>query len=353
MGVNLDAVFRKAEAVRNKEATQKQQQENEIPIALLDNHPLFGKGLPFREPTQERLDQMAESIRRNGILNPLLVRRMGERYQILGGHTRKAAAAKIGYKELPCVVMDVDDDEAENIFVTDNLMQRPGLLPSEKAWAYRTKLEAMKRQAGRPPKQQSENSSQVGMNLDANSTSSQVGTKLDLDATSAQLGRKFNAEENSTQLGRNLETAELIAKETGESRNQIRRYIRLTYLNPDLLDLVDDGKLGLTIAVELSYLDELVQSMLADYLEEHPKASVSKNIASQLRDLAEAGTVTALDIEQLFREPEQQRAPRVLKLQLKPIRKFFPASASPEQMTAIITAALERYYREEENNGHQ
>ena len=310
MGVNLDAVFRKAEAVRNKEATQKQQQENEIPIVLLDNHPLFGKGLPFREPTQERLDQMAESIRRNGILNPLLVRRMGERYQILGGHTRKAAAAKIGYKELPCVVMDVDDDEAENIFVTDNLMQRPGLLPSEKAWAYRTKLEAMKRQ----------------------------GERTDL---------------TSTQVGQKLTSVEKLANEVGESRNQVQRYIRLTELNPDLLNLVDDGKLGLTIAVELSYLDELVQSMLADYLEEHPKAAVSKNIASQLRDLAEAGTVTALDIEQLFREPEQQRAPRVLKLQLKPIRKFFPASASPEQMTAIITAALEKYYEEEENNGNQ
>ena len=310
MGVNLDAVFRKAEAVRNKEATQKQQQENEIPIVLLDNHPLFGKGLPFREPTQERLDQMAESIRRNGILNPLLVRRMGERYQILGGHTRKAAAAKIGYKELPCVVMDVDDDEAENIFVTDNLMQRPGLLPSEKAWAYRTKLEAMKRQGAR-----------------TDLTLSQVAPQSD---TAAEIG-----------------------KEQGESRDKVFRYIRLTDLNPLLLDLVEDGKLGLTIAVELSYLDDLTQSMLADYLEEHPKASVSKNIASQLRDLAEAGTVTALDIEQLFREPEQQRAPRVLKLQLKPIRKFFPASASPAQMTAIITAALEKYYREEENNGNQ
>lgn len=323
MGVNLDAVFRKAEAVRNKEAAQKQQQENEIPIVLLDNHPLFGKGFPFREPTQERLDQMAESIRRNGILNPLLVRRMGERYQILGGHTRKAAAAKIGYKELPCVVMDVDDDEAENIFVTDNLMQRPGLLPSEKAWAYRTKLEAMKRQGAR-----------------TDLTSGQLDPKLDANSTSAQLEPKFRSNET-------------IAEEVGESRAQVQRYIRLTYLNPNLLDLVDDGKLGLTIAVELSYLDELVQSMLADYLEEHPKASVSQSIASQLRDLAEAGTVTALDIEQLFREPEQQRAPRVLKLQLKPIRKFFPASASPEQMTAIITAALEKYYREEENNGHQ
>lgn len=310
MGVNLEEVFRKAEALRNKEATQKQQQENEIPIVLLDNHPLFGKGLPFREPTQERLDQMAESIRRNGILNPLLVRRMGERYQILGGHTRKAAAAKIGYKELPCVVMDVDDDEAENIFVTDNLMQRPGLLPSEKAWAYRTKLEAMKRQGAR-----------------TDLTLSQVATKSD---TAAEIG-----------------------KEQGESRDKVFRYIRLTYLNPLLLDLVDDGKLGLTIAVELSYLDELAQSMLADYLEEHPKKSVSKNIASQLRVLAASGTVTAWDIEQLFQEPEQQRAPRVLKLQLKPIRKFFPASASPEQMTAIITAALEKYYREEENNGHQ
>ena len=116
---------------------------------------------------------------------------------------------------------------------------------------------------------------------------------------------------------------------------------------------MDDGKLGLTIAVELSYLDELAQSMLADYLEEHPKKSVSKNIASQLRDLAASGTVTAWDIEQLFQEPEQQRAPRVLKLQLKPIRKFFPASASLEQMTAIITAALEKYYREEENKGNQ
>ena len=266
---------------------------------------------------------MTESIRRNGILNPLLVRRMGERYQILGGHTRKAAAAKIGYKELPCVVMDVDDDEAENIFVTDNLMQRPGLLPSEKAWAYRTKLEAMKRQGAR-----------------TDLTSGQVGPKLGTNSTSAQVEPKFRSNET-------------IAEEVGESRAQVQRYIRLTYLNPDLLNLVDDGKLGLTIAVELSYLDDLTQSMLADYLEEHPKASVSKNIASQLRDLAEAGTVTALDIEQLFREPEQQRAPRVLKLQLKPIRKFFPASASPEQMTAIITAALEKYYREEENNGHQ
>ena len=322
MGVNLEAVFRKAEAVRNKEA-QKQQQENEIPIVLLDNHPLFGKGLPFREPTQERLDQMAESIHRNGILNPLLVRRMGERYQILGGHTRKAAAAKIGYKELPCVVMDVDDDEAENIFVTDNLMQRPGLLPSEKAWAYRTKLEAMKRQGER-----------------TDLTSGQVGPKLGTNSTSAQVEPKFRSNET-------------IAEEVGESRARVQRYIRLTYLNPDLLDLVDDGKLGLTIAVELSYLDELAQSMLADYLAEHPKASVSQNIASQLRDLAEAGTVTALDIEQLFQKPEQQRAPRVLKLQLKPIRKFFPTSASPEQMTAIITAALEKYYREEENNGHQ
>lgn len=323
MSVNLEAVFRKAEAVRNKEATQKQQQENEIPIVLLDNHPLFGKGLPFREPTQERLDQMAESIRRNGILNPLLVRRMGERYQILGGHTRKAAAAKIGYKELPCVVMDVDDDEAENIFVTDNLMQRPGLLPSEKAWAYRTKLEAMKRQGER-----------------TDLTLSQVGTKLGTNSTSAQVEPKFRSNET-------------IAEEVGESRAQVQRYIRLTYLNPELLDLVDGGKLGLTIAVELSYLDDLTQSMLADYLEEHPKASVSQSIASQLRDLAEAGTVTTLDIEQLFQEPEPQRAPRVLKLQLKSIRKFFPSSASPEQMTAIITAALEKYYREEENNGNQ
>lgn len=315
MSIDFNEVFRKAEALRDKEARKQQtEKENEIPIALLDDHPMFGKGQPFREPTQERLDQMAESIHRNGILNRLLVRRIGERYQILAGHTRKAAAAKIGYKELPCVVMDVDDDEAENIFVTDNLMQRPGLLPSEKAWAYRTKLETMKRQAGRPSKQQQENLSQVGTDF---------------------------------------RTDETLAKETGESRNQIHRYIRLTYLNPNLLDLVDDGKLGLTIAVELSYLDELVQSMLADYLEEHPKASVSQNIASQLRYLAEAGTVTALDIEQLFQKPEQQRAPRVLKLQLKPIRKFFPASASPEEMTTIITAALEKYYREEENNGPQ
>ncbi len=310
MGVNLEEVFRKAEALRNKEATRKQQAEREIPIGLLDDHPMFGKGQPFRKPAQERIDQIAESIRRNGILNALLVRRMGERYQILAGHTRKAAAAKIGYKELPCVVMDVDDDEAENIFVTENLTQRPGLLPSEKAWAYRTKLEAMKRQGAR-----------------TDLTLSQVATKSD---TAAEIG-----------------------KEQGESRDKVFRYIRLTYLNPLLLDLVDDGKLGLTIAVELSYLDELAQSMLADYLEEHPKKSVSKNIASQLRVLAASGTVTAWDIEQLFQEPEQQRAPRVLKLQLKPIRKFFPASASLEQMTAIITAALEKYYREEENNGNQ
>ena len=303
MGVNLDAVFRKAEAVRNKEATQKQQQENEIPIVLLDNHPLFGKGLPFREPTQERLDQMAESIRRNGILNPLLVRRMGERYQILGGHTRKAAAAKIGYKELPCVVMDVDDDEAENIFVTDNLMQRPGLLPSEKAWAYRTKLEAMKRQAGRPSK---ENCSQVGNDF----------------------GKK---------------SSEVLAEQVGQSKNQIFRYIRLTELIPELLDMVDEKKIALNPAYELSFLKKEEQRDLLDAMDSE-QATPSLSQAQRLKKYSQEGHLT-LDMMRVIMGEEKKSDLDKITFTSDTLRKYFPRSYTPQRMQETIIKLLEQWQR--------
>ena len=282
----------------------------DIPLDEIDDFPDH----PFKVREDEDMFQLVESIKERGVITPATVRQKEDgRYELISGHRRKKACELAGFETLRCEVVDLDRDEATILMVESNF-QRSQILPSEKAYAYKMRLDAMKRQAGRPSKN-----------------------------NSATLLQNFGGKT----------TREIIAAESGESHEQVRKYIRLTNLVPELLEFVDEGRIKMRPAVELSYLDELVQSMLADYLEEHPKASVSQNIASQLRDLAEAGTVTALDIEQLFREPEQQRAPKVLKLQLKPIRKFFPASASPEQMTAIITAALERYYREEENNGHQ
>lgn len=323
MPLNLDALDELiAEAQRQQDERERaraaqaskpawaEPQKDEIltlPVDVLEDHPSYAQGVPFRAPSEERIAQIAESIRRNGVLSPLLIRPLADgRYQILAGHTRKRAAMRLGYDKLPCIVKEVDDAEATDILISDNLVQRiDGLLPSEKAFAYKMKLDAMKRQGART------------------------------DLTCDHDGYKFSS----------TRSVELLAKDMPDSKTQIQRYIRLTYLIPELLQMVDEQRLGLVIGVSLSYLTEQTQHILYDYLSAHPKVKLKKATADELRKLDEdpAQEITADTLDELL-EAQPQRAPRVLKLQLKPLRQYFPANAKPEEITLTIVKALDFYF---------
>ncbi len=210
-----------------------------VPVELLDPwQDDKGKGQPFRMYSEAQLNELAENIRRHGIITPLRVRPVGRRFQILAGHNRCTAAKLIGLRTVPALVETVDDAQAAEILVDSNLQQRQELLPSEKAFAYKLKLDAMKRQAGRPSK---ENSSQIETNF--------IGTRSD----------------------------DRLAADMPDSRAQIQRYIRLTYLIPELLQMVDDGSLKLIAGVELSFLPLNIQTILLRLmLEDSVKINTAK-----------------------------------------------------------------------------
>ena len=182
---------------------------------------------PFKVLDDDKMDDLVKRIKQNGVLTPVLVRPdKNNSYEMISRHRRMHAAIKAGLETIPAIVRDMDDDDAVVVMVDANI-QREELLPSEKAFAYKMKMDAMKRQAGRPSKN------------------------------------------NSTQVGRNFETAELIGKETGESKNTIRRFIRLTELIPELLDYVDKKRLPFTVAVDISYIDKEIQTWLFEYIKEN------------------------------------------------------------------------------------
>ena len=193
------------------------------------------KNHPFKVKDDEQMESLVESIKENGVLNPIIVRQIEDgKFEIISGHRRKRAVELANFKEIPCIVRDLTDEEATILMVDSNL-QREEILPSEKAYAYKMKMEAMKRQ----------------------------GERTDL---------------TSTPLVEKLRTNEKIGEETGESREQIRRYIRLTKLIPELLQMVDDKKIAFRPAVEISYLTEKEQSILLDiivYNESTPSLSQS------------------------------------------------------------------------------
>ena len=320
MPINLDALdalmqaqLEELEAAERTGAAEQAAEEQEqtlvfLPVTTLSPHPTFAKGVPFAPASEERIAQIAESIRRNGLLSPLIVRPLSpDRYQILAGHTRWQAATELGYDELPCIVKDVPDDEALDILIADNLAHRlNGLKPSEKANSYKIRLDNMRRRAGRPPK---ENSAPLEQNLDD----------------------RFSVER--------------LADDSPDSRAQIQRYIRLTYLIAELLEMVDEKRIGFRVAVALSYLCEPSQRALYEYLSER-KQRVTQKAADELRalDADPAVQITPLLLEGLFNAPPQ-RAPRVMKLQLKPIRQYFPKNATPEEIEETILRALEGYFK--------
>ena len=328
---NWEAIFTAANMEPQKESPAPASVESIVmlPVEELADHPSYAQGAPFRAASEDRIKHVSESIRRSGILSPLLVRPFEGHYQIIGGHCRKRAAMRCGYQELPCIVKDVDDDAVIDLLLTDNLLQRlDTLLPSEKGRAYRLWLERMNRQG-----------EQTTLHLvDLERSTQEFG--ITSSADSKIVGHKLNGER----------CRDILSEIVGESPRQIQRYVRLTYLIDGLLELTDAQKIGLQTAVELSYLCRPTQELLLEYLNSS-KHGISKAQALGLRKL-DADLTRQPDAEVIaaLLEAPVQRAARVLKLQLKPIRSFFPPDAGQEEMQETIQKALEYYFRKQESN---
>ena len=248
------------------------------------------EGHPFKVTDNEEMDQLVWSVLTQGLLTPLVVRPLptGE-YEVVSGHRRLHACKKAGIETVPALITDMDRDAAAIALVDSNL-HREKILPSEKAFAYKLKMDAMKHQG----------------------TSSQVGTKLRTD--------------------------EMIAQQTGDSRNQVQRYIRLTNLIPGILDMVDEGKIALTPAVELSYLTEWEQRDLLETIESED-CTPSLSQAIQMKVLSQSGQ---LDMDKIFSIMTQPKANQQEKISFKvaELRDFFPRHYTAAQMMQEIMVAL-------------
>ncbi len=266
---------------------------------------------PFQVRDDVDMQELVDSIREQGVLVPVIVRPMpadrGEGYELIAGHRRKHACELLGLGTIPAMVQDLDDDAATIVMVDSNL-QREELLPSEKAFAYKLKLEAMKRQAGRPTK---ENCSQLGNNL----------------------GKR---------------SSEMLAEQAGQSKNQIFRFIRLTELLPELLDMVDEKKIAFNPAYELSFLSHEEQAVILEALNSEG-GSISLAQAEQLKKLSQDGQFTrdaALTI--LCSKPEP---PVRITIKEKKIRQYFPESYSQKQMEEVIFSLLEKWKAQNDGSG--
>ena len=248
------------------------------------------EGHPFKVTDNEEMDQLVWSVLTQGLLTPLVVRPLpnGE-YEVVSGHRRLHACKKAGIETVPALITDMDRDAAAIALVDSNL-HREKILPSEKAFAYKMKMEAMKHQG----------------------TSSQVGTKLRTD--------------------------EMIAQQTGDSRNQVQRYIRLTYLTPGILDMVDEYRIALTPAVELSYLTEWEQRDLLETMESED-CTPSLSQAIQMKALSQSGQ---LDMDKIFSIMTQPKANQQEKISFKvaELRDYFPRHYTAAQMMQEIKMAL-------------
>ena len=266
-------------------------------IAISNLHPF--EGHPYKVIDNEEMEALTESILQNGIVSPLIVRPIenadGE-YEVISGHRRLYAAQKAGLTDVPALIYSIDRDAAAILLVDSNL-HREHILPSEKAFAYKMKLEAMKHQGWRS------------------------------DLTSAQVGGK-------------LETAEIIGGESGDSRNQVRRYIRLTNLIPEILQYVDDGRISFTPAVELSFLNEQEQYDLLEQIELND-CTPSLSQACRFKKMSlEKGLTPEYIAEVMSEEKANQR--EMFKLPMERIRQFIP-NANAKQTEDFVLKACEHY----------
>lgn len=254
---------------------------------------------PYQVREDAAMDELVESIRVHGVLSPLLARPKGESYELVSGHRRRLAAQKLGLPTVPALVREMTDDEAVILMVDSNL-QRENLLPSEKAFAYRMKLEAMKRQGQRN------------------------------DLTSPQIAAK-------------LRTDDEIAKQAGISGDTVRRYIRLTNLVPPLLQMVDDGRIAFSPAVELSYLTRDEQAELWDLIGRE-EATPSLSQALRMKQLSRIAKLTPEVLYAILTEEKPNQKEQV-RIKNESLRKYFPRNYSAQQMEREIIKLLEARYR--------
>ena len=272
----------------------------DIPLELIDDFPDH----PFKVRDDEDMIQLVESVKERGIITPATVRQKEDgRYELISGHRRKRACELAGFEALRCEVVDLDRDAATVLMVESNY-QRSQILPSEKAFAYKMRLEAMNRQAGRPRK---ENPTPVVSDLD---------------------GQRTN---------------EILGNEVGESREQIRRYIRLTNLVPELLDLVDEGKIKMRPAVELSYLDEDSQRAVVDEIDLN-QCTPSHDQTIRMRKFFTDGKLTPEVVSAIMGEEKPNQREKIV-LRGDKVRSLIPKNIPVSQTEDYVVKALEHYSR--------
>ena len=293
---SYDSIFQ-SEEQRNTEEIK--------PVPISELKPFTEQ--PFKVKLDEDMDALVESIKQCGVLTPVIARPHKDGgYEILSGHRRVKACELAGIIDIPVVVKNLDDDTATILLVDSNL-QREHILPSEKAFAYQMKLEAMKRKAGRPSK---ENVSQIGTN--------------------------FEKGRSDTEL----------AEQVGESRNQIQRYIRLTNLIDPILDMVDNNQIAMNAAVEISYLGSKEQAAVMQSIEKE-ETSPSIAQARKMRKFHQEGNLSNAVIDSIMMEQK----PETVKITLgeEKLKKYFPKSYSKAKMEEIILKLLDKWRRQREN----
>ena len=298
----LDDLFSTEE---NRQEEQREQVQ-QIPIDAL--HPFTNH--PFKVLDDEAMARTVESIAQYGVLAPLIARPRpdGDGYEIISGHRRQYAAKLAGLDTLPVIVRQMSDDAAVILMVDSNL-QREHILPSERALAYKMKLDAMRRTSGRPSK------------------------------------------ENVSQIGTQKRSDQIMAEELGESRNQIQRFIRLTNLIPELLDMVDEKKISFNPAVELSYLDESQQRDFLEAMEDTQNAP-SLSQAQQLKKMAQQGEFSyekAFDVMGQEKKSEKD----TVTIKNETLRKYFPRSYTPKQMEEKIIQLLDAWQKKQQRRNER
>jgi len=304
---SLDEIF------KTEEERQEAKLEKVWQIPLQDLYPF--KDHPFQVRDDEEMQKVVDSVKEYGVVTPAIARRRPEGgYELISGHRRRHAAELAGLETMPVIVRDLDDDAATILMVDANL-QREEILPSEKAKAYKMKLEAIKHQGERRDLQ------------NQNRTSSQLGTKLRAD--------------------------QKMAEEMGTSRNQVQRYIRLTELIPEIQEMVDEGQMALNPAVEVSYLKPEEQKGLLEAMD-YGQATPSLSQAQRMKNLSRAGLCTTEAMCAVMSEDKKQDVDRVV-IKKEAIEKYFPKSYTPLQMEETIIKLLDQWQKKrtrEQEQGH-
>ena len=302
---SVDDLFTTEENRQEIQAEAKREKVQMIPLAEL--HPF--RNHPFKVKDDEAMANTVDSVRQYGVLVPAIARPLESGgYELVSGHRRRHASELAGLTEMPVIVRDLDDDAATIIMVDSNL-QRETLLPSERAFAYKMKLEAMKRQAGRPSK------------------------------------------ENVSQVGTQKRSDQLMAEQIGESRNQVQRFIRLTALIPDLLNLVDEKKVAFNPAVELSYLKTEEQVLLLDAMESE-QTTPSLSQAQRLKKFSQEGKLSVDVMRAIMSEEKKPEMDKLIFTSAK-LRQYFPKSYTPQQMGNTILRLLEQWQRKRQHEAER